>query len=40
LAALAFFLISIAGATITLSTPEMGRVASASLLGLSASWHC
>ena len=33
LAALAFFLISLAGAAITLSTPQMGRWASASLLG-------
>ena len=33
LAALAFFLISLAGATLTLSTPQMGRWASASLLG-------
>ena len=33
IAALAFFVISLAGATITLSTPQMGRWASASLLG-------
>jgi two-component system cell cycle sensor histidine kinase/response regulator CckA len=33
LAALAFFVISVAGATITLSSPQMGRFASASLLG-------
>jgi two-component system cell cycle sensor histidine kinase/response regulator CckA len=33
LAALAFFVISVAGATITLSSPQIGRFASASLLG-------